>query len=70
MPDRFVQRLTEKPDDAEWHFQVGVEQAIGQVQELIDQNAEGLHFYVLNKSPATMEILTKIEMPWLTRVEF
>jgi len=37
-----------------------VAQAIEQTQELIDAEVAGLHFYVLNKSDATVEIMTAI----------
>jgi methylenetetrahydrofolate reductase (NADPH) len=42
------------PDD---QFRVGVDFAIGQVQELVDAGVPGLHFYVMNKSQATAEVL-------------
>lgn len=62
LPDAFVQRLGEKEDDAEWQEQVGIEQATEQVRELIDGNVDGLHFYVLNKSRATSEVLKNLEL--------
>ena len=57
LPDQFVQRLSQKEDDADWQFEVGVEFAAAQVKELIDQGAAGVHFYVLNKSQATLRVL-------------
>ena len=57
LPDQFVQRLSQKEDDADWQFEVGVEFATAQVKELIDQGAAGVHFYVLNKSQATLRVL-------------
>ncbi len=57
LPDQFVQRLSQKEDDADWQFEVGVEFAAAQVKELIDQGAPGVHFYVLNKSQATLRVL-------------
>ena len=56
LPDSFVSRLGEQ-DDQQWQFQVGVDFAIGQVQKLIDGDVPGVHFYVLNKSQATSEVL-------------
>lgn len=47
----------ERHDDRDWQFQVGVDYAIRQVQQLIDQGISGLHFYVLNKSSATSSVL-------------
>ncbi|MEO1831791.1 MAG: methylenetetrahydrofolate reductase [Akkermansiaceae bacterium] len=36
--------------------QAGIDHAIEQCQELIEQNVSGLHLYTLNKSSATREI--------------
>lgn len=59
IPDDFVARLQEK-DDPEWQFQVGVEHAIKQTQGLIDAKVAGIHYYVLNKSTATNQILSNV----------
>ncbi len=62
LPETFVSRLGEKDGD-EWQFQVGVEFAAQQVQNLVDQGALGLHFYVLNKSQATAAVLDAVALP-------
>ncbi len=62
LPDDFVNRLGEK-EDADWQHQVGVEFATRQVQQLIDRGASGVHFYVLNKSQATSEVLSNVRLP-------
>ncbi|MFN7626632.1 MAG: methylenetetrahydrofolate reductase, partial [Pirellula sp.] len=56
LPDAFVNRLSEQ-ESAEWQFRVGVEFATQQVAELLDAGVPGVHFYVLNKSQATSEVL-------------
>ena len=61
LPDQFVQRLSQKEHDADWQFEVGVEFAAAQVKELIDQGAAGVHFYVLNKSQATLRVLEAVD---------
>ncbi len=61
LPDEFVQRLSEK-DDVDWQFEVGVEFAVTQVRDLIDQGVPGIHFYVLNKSQATSRVLDSVEL--------
>lgn len=61
LPDDFVRKLGEK-DSPEWQFEVGVQQAINQVQELIDHGIPGLHFYVLNKSHATGKVLDGLNL--------
>lgn len=56
LPDSFVSKLEQK-DDPEWQFQVGVEHATRQTEGLIAAGVPGIHFYVLNKSTATDQIL-------------
>jgi len=56
LPDSFVDRLGEN-DDIEWQFSAGVEFAQKQLSELLNQGIPGVHFYVLNKSQATSEVL-------------
>lgn len=62
LPSKFLAALEEYADDAEGQFQVGVEHATEQVQELIDSGVAGMHFYVLNKSKATAQILRGISL--------
>jgi methylenetetrahydrofolate reductase (NADPH) len=62
LPESFIAKLSDK-DDADWQFQVGVEYATQQVQELVDRGIPGVHFYVLNKSPATTAVLQAVKMP-------
>ncbi len=62
LPDDFLNRLGQK-DDAEWQFQVGVDFARQQVAELLKAGAPGMHFYVLNKSAATSQVLDGVNWP-------
>lgn len=62
LPGSFVAALSQR-DDAEWQFQVGVDYASRQVQGLIDADIPGIHFYVLNKSPATAAVLKGVRRP-------
>lgn len=57
LPQEFVARLGQRDDEA-WQFNVGVEFASRQVQNLLDAGVPGLHFYVLNRSQATAAVLT------------
>lgn len=59
LPSAFVNRLEQK-EDADWQFQVGVEHATRQAQGLVDAGVPGIHFYVLNKSTATNQILSQL----------
>jgi len=56
LPDSFVKRLGEN-FDTNWQFSAGVEFAQLQVAELLKSGIPGVHFYVLNKSQATTEVL-------------
>ena len=56
LPDTLVNRLGENPDPS-WQFSAGVEFARKQVAELLQNGIPGIHFYVLNKSQATAEVL-------------
>ena len=62
LPASFVQRLSEQ-EDPEWQFQVGVDFATEQIQALLEGEVPGLHFYVLNKSQATSQVLQRVELP-------
>lgn len=57
LPSGLVERLSQREDDEQWQFEVGVEFAIEQTRELIEQQVPGIHFYVLNKSQATCRVL-------------
>ena len=59
LPDALVERLAEREDE-QWQFDVGVEYARDQVQNLITAGVPGIHFYVLNKSIATNQILSEL----------
>jgi methylenetetrahydrofolate reductase (NADPH) len=67
LPAALVDRMAEQ-DDPDWQFRTGVEFAIAQVQALVDGHVPGLHFYVLNKSPATCEVLAAVARPRTSRI--
>jgi methylenetetrahydrofolate reductase (NADPH) len=56
LPSDLIERLS-KQDDPQWQFSAGVEFAQSQVAELLAAGVPGIHFYVLNKSQATSEVL-------------
>ena len=62
LPTSFVSRLGEK-EDTDWQFKVGVEYATEQVQQLLEEQVSGIHFYVLNKSAATSNVMESIRLP-------
>jgi methylenetetrahydrofolate reductase (NADPH) len=63
LPDEFAADLDRRADDPEGQFEVGVEYATRQVQELVEADVPGIHFYVLNKSPATCRVLRDVTRP-------
>ena len=60
LPARFLADLG-KQDDPQWQYSVGVDFATKQVQQLIDSGVPGVHFYVLNKSHATGDVLKNVK---------
>lgn len=61
LPKSFEDRLNEKPEDADWQLNVGIEHATAQVNDLVANRVPGLHFYVLNKSTSTSAILKSLD---------
>ena len=57
LPASLTTRLEAAKDDKQAQYDIGVEYAIAQCRELIDQGVQGIHFYILNKSHAGREIL-------------
>lgn len=60
LPQPLVDRLEEQ-DSPEWQFQVGVEHARQQTIELMENEVDGLHLYVLNRSKAAAMLLEGLE---------
>jgi methylenetetrahydrofolate reductase (NADPH) len=56
IPNKLVKRLEPYADNQEETTKIGVEFAIKQCEDLLDNGIPGLHFYTLNKSKATMQI--------------
>lgn len=57
IPDSLMTRLEAVHSDAQAVRRVGVEHAISECRALLDGGAPGIHFYTLNRSTATVEIL-------------
>ena len=60
-PATLLQALNTAGNDAKAIRQAGVQYAINQCQELIDEGVSGLHLYTLNKSNATLTIANSLE---------
>ena len=57
MPQALIQALEPVQSDPEAVAQIGVRFAADQCRELLQKGVPGIHFYTLNKSRATREIL-------------
>jgi methylenetetrahydrofolate reductase (NADPH) len=62
LPAPFVRRLEEAGEAADDQFKIGVEFATEQSQALVDAGVPGIHYYVLNRSEATAEVLGNVKL--------
>ncbi len=60
LPDAFTRPFEAAGDDEAAQFEAGVDYAARQVEELVAAGVPGVHFYVLNKSPATVRVLEHV----------
>jgi methylenetetrahydrofolate reductase (NADPH) len=60
LPESFTAAFEAAGADEAAQFEAGVEFASRQVQGLIDGGVPGIHFYVLNRSPATVRVLRQV----------
>jgi methylenetetrahydrofolate reductase (NADPH) len=60
MPDALLQKLEPVAADADAVGEIGVQHAVEQCRELLEKGAPGVHFYTLNRSQATVEILRRL----------
>ena len=60
IPAALLARLESAGADAAAVQEIGVEHATTQCRELIEGGAPGIHFYTLNRSPATVEVLDRL----------
>jgi methylenetetrahydrofolate reductase (NADPH) len=65
-PERYERELAARADDADAVKDLGVAYASLQCADLLARGAPGIHFYTLNKSPATRSILAALRAarPW------
>ncbi len=61
LPEPFLKSLEAADDDEATQFEIGVDYATEQVRELVAAGIPGIHFYVLNKSPATVRVLEAVQ---------
>ncbi len=61
IPADLNDELSRVDDDEDATRAIGVEWGTAQCRELLDQGVPGVHFYTLNKSPATREIFRNLK---------
>ena len=61
-PEDLAKRLEAVQEDAAAQFEIGVEHAIRQCEELRNSGVPGIHFYALNKSDACERILSALQL--------
>jgi len=66
IPDELERELGERADDPEAVAELGTAYAALQCSDLLARGAPGIHFYTLNRSPATRAILAALRaaQPW------
>ena len=69
IPESLLAQLEIRADDPDAVLQLGVSYATLQCAELLARGAPGIHFYTLNRSPATRAILSALKLlrPWVRR---
>src|SRR6185437_12787676 len=63
IPHPLLQKLESLEQDAEAVHSAGVEYATRQCEDLLRNGVDGLHFYTLNKSKATVQICKTLDYP-------
>jgi methylenetetrahydrofolate reductase (NADPH) len=69
IPEALLKQLEIRAADPDAVLQLGVSYATLQCAELLARGAPGIHFYTLNRSPATRAILSALKLlrPWVRR---
>jgi methylenetetrahydrofolate reductase (NADPH) len=69
IPEALLEQLELRADDPDAVLELGVSYATLQCAELLARGAPGIHFYTLNRSPATRAILSALRLlrPWVRR---
>ena len=69
IPQALLEALEWRAGDLDAVLQLGVSYATLQCAELLARGAPGIHFYTLNRSPATRAILSALKLlrPWVRR---
>lgn len=61
IPDSLNEALERVQDNADAVVQLGIDHATQQCRELLSEGVQGIHFYTLNRSHSTEEILRRLQ---------
>ena len=61
IPKKLLEKIEKHQDDKNYIKELGIEFASNQCENLIQNKVKGLHFFTLNKSYSTKEILKNIQ---------
>lgn len=61
IPEDLVVKLTQLQDNKEEFMSASIDFSVNQCLDLLSNDAPGIHFYTLNQSTATLQILQKIK---------
>lgn len=67
IPAPLLAKLESAATDKEKIAEIGVEHSVSQCQDLLENKVPGIHFYTLNKSRSTREILERLKKCGATR---
>ena len=60
IPHSLLQKIESVEHDPEAVYAAGIEHSVGQCRDLLAHGVDGIHFYTLNKSRATVEIVKSL----------
>ena len=63
-PSQLLRALQHCQDDPEMVRRVGIQYALEQCRDLLDNDIAGIHFYTLNRSDATRVIFDSLGFPY------
>lgn len=62
IPQRLLTKLESLESNPQDVYNAGIEYATNQCRDLLFHGVDGLHFYTLNKSPSTVEIVRRLNL--------
>lgn len=63
IPRKLLTSLEQVQENKQAQFDIGVEYTIRQCQQLLEARIPGIHFYVMNRSEATLQVLEHAALP-------